>query len=155
MKRKFHCVCLAVLAVCVCSAKAGSQTNSDSPQLSNFRFAALPPSQLRSMNLTGSVTDVIEEALALYDIDVVFAGPIQGLSRPVELDLRDADLTTTGRVLDAMTHCFLVPINAHLVLAVQDNKERRLEYERIVTETLAIPNLQIGNAQEKGEVTGL
>ena len=107
------------------------------------------------MRLAGSVTDVIQQALALYDIDVVFAGPIQGLSRPVELDLRDADLTTTGRVLDAMTHCFFVPINAHLALAVQDNRERRLKYERTVSKTFAIPNLKIGNAQEKGEVTGL
>src|ERR1700757_1890584 len=138
MKRKFHCACLAVLAVCVFSGKAGSQTNSGSPQPSSFRFAAPPPSPLRSMSLSGSVSDVIQQALALYDIDVVFAGPIQGLSRPVELDLRDADLTTTGRVLDAMTHCFLVPINAHLVLALQDNKQRRQEYERIVSETFAI-----------------
>jgi general secretion pathway protein D len=155
MSRSYHRVLLAVLAVCVCSAKAPSQANSVSPQQSNFRTAAPPLSRLRSMHLTGSVTDVIQQALQLYGIEVVFAGPIRGLDRPLQMDLRDADLYTTGKVLDAMTQCFFVPINAHLILAVQDDKEHRTQYERLTTATIEIPNLDPDSAQERGEVQGL
>jgi general secretion pathway protein D len=107
------------------------------------------------MHLVGGLTDVIQQAFRLYGIDVVFVGRLQGFSAPIQMDLRDADLSMMGEVLDAMTHCFFVPVNAHLVLAMQDDKEHRLQYERVVTKTIEVPNLQGWDKEEKAEVVGL
>jgi general secretion pathway protein D len=155
MKRNYHCVFLTILAICMCEPKARSQVNASGIQDSNLQSMPKVLPRIRSMQLNGSVTDVIQQAFRLYNMDVLFVGPIQGLNRPVEVNLRDADVSTTGRVLDAMTHCFFVPINAHLILAVQDDKEHRQQYERVITATIEIPNLDPDNAQEKTEVQGL
>jgi type II secretory pathway component GspD/PulD (secretin) len=107
------------------------------------------------MHLVGGLTDVIQQAFRLYGIDVVFVGPLQGFSAPIQMDLRDADLSMMGEALEAMTHCFFVPANAHLVLAMQDDKEHRLQYERVVTKTIEVPNLQGWDKEEKADVVGL
>src|ERR1700733_13497081 len=154
MNRHAHCTLLAILTTCFVFSEAQTQTGSSdiSPNAAQSRVHA---PQLRSMHLTGSVAEVIPQAFQLYGIDVVFAGPIQGMARSIEMDLRDADLSTMGLILDAMTHCFFVPVSANLVLAVQDDRDHRLQYEQIVTETIEIPNMQPDSAQEQGEVVGL
>jgi general secretion pathway protein D len=113
------------------------------------------PSRLRSMHLKGETAQVLRQALDLYGVDVIFVEPIQGLSRPLKVDLADADLAVTAEVLSAMSRCFFVPVNAHLVLAVQDDKTHRSEYERLFTETIVIPNMQPGNPEQRSEVEGL
>jgi type II secretory pathway component GspD/PulD (secretin) len=122
---------------------------------SDLQSDARPLPRFRNVHLVGGVADVIQQAFQLYGIDVVFVGPIQGFDKPVKLDMRDADLETVGEVLDAMTHCFFVPVNTHLVLAVQDDKKHRLQYERVITKTIEVPNLEAGNNQEQAEVQGL
>jgi general secretion pathway protein D len=129
--------------------------SSDTTSPSPLQSAGLHSPRLQSMHLVGGYTDVIEQAFLLYGIDVVFVGPTRNFSKPLQLDMRDADLGTMGEVLDAMTHYFFVPVNAHLVLAVQDDKQHRLQYQQVVTETIDIPNLEAGNKQEQAEVQGL
>ena len=111
--------------------------------------------RLRSMRLAGPAATVIEDAFRLYDVSVTFVKPIRGLDQPLELDLKDADLTTAAAVLDLLAQCFFVPVNAHAVLAVQDDREHRSEYERLFTEAIEIPNLQPGNAEQRSAVEGL
>lgn len=138
MRRHWHYVLLAILS-------AGGLAQAQE-QLQ---------SRLRSMHLRGEKTQVLRQAFDLYGIDVVFAEPIQGLTRELKVDLTDADLAATAEVLGAMSHCFFVPVNAHLMLAVQDDKAHRSQYERLFTETITIPNLQPGNADQGREVEGL
>jgi hypothetical protein len=107
------------------------------------------------MHLTGQVAGVIQDAFHLYGVTVVFVYPIEGLTRPIAVNLTDADLATTAEVLDAMAHCFFVPVNENTVLAVQDDKAHRSHYERLFTETIVIPNPQAGDADERSEVEGL
>ncbi|WP_158792111.1 type II secretion system protein GspD [Granulicella sp. L60] len=98
---------------------------------------------------------MIERAFQLYDIEVVFVAPIRNLSSPIQVNLRDSDVAATGRVLEVMAHCFFVPVNTHLILAVQDDKENRLKYEPVVTETIEIPNLLANDEQEKSEIAAI
>jgi general secretion pathway protein D len=128
---------------------------SGTTQTSNLRSTGNPSTQFRSMHLAGSFTDVIQQAFQLWGIDVVFVGPIQGFSAQLHFDLTDADISRTGEALDAMTHCYFVPVNAHLVLAMQDDKEHRAQYERVITRTIEVPNLQSGDKDERAEVVGL
>jgi general secretion pathway protein D len=111
--------------------------------------------RLRSMHLAGQTDSVIEEAFQLYGVSVTFVKPIRGLEQPLQLDLKDADLATTSAVLDLLTRCFFVPVNPHAVLAVQDDREHRADYERLFTEAIEIPNLQPGDAEQRSEVEGL
>jgi general secretion pathway protein D len=151
--KRYACIALPVLLAALIhpgDTRAQGQSGEVQP-LAGMQTAP----RLRSMYLAGNVAEVIQQAFRLYGMDVIFAGPIQGLARPIQIDLRDASLATTGRVLDAMTHCFFVPLDAHLVLAVQDDKEHRSEYEQAITETIEIPNMQSDNAEEQGEVVGL
>jgi general secretion pathway protein D len=111
--------------------------------------------RLRSMHLAGQTATVIEDAFRLYGISVTFVKPIHGLEQPLDFDLKDADLKTMAEVLNLLTRCFFVPVNAHAVLAVQDDHEHRAEYERLFTESVVVPNLQPGNAEQQSEVEGL
>jgi hypothetical protein len=105
--------------------------------------------RLRSMHLAGQTDTVIQEAFQLYGMSVTFVKPIRGLEQPLELDLTDADLATTSAVLDLLTRCFFVPVNAHVVLAVQDDREHRSDYERLFTE--AIPDSQSATRRRRTE----
>jgi hypothetical protein len=131
----YYLLLLAVFSTSLCSSQAQEKPR-------------------RSMHLTGSASTVIEEAFQLYGVSVTFVKPIRGLEQPLELDLKDADLATTSGVLDLLARCFFVPVNAHAVLAVQDDREHRSEYERLFTETIVIPNLQPGDAEQRSEVEG-
>lgn len=153
MMRNCHCALVAVLVGSMCFTR--SQATSGMTQPSGLQNTSRPVPSLRSMHLAGNPTDVIQQAFKLYGIDVVFAGQLRVLDRPLQVDLRDADLYTTGRILQQMARCFFVPVNARLILAVQDDKVHRSQYEPLVTKTIAIPNLQADNTQEQGEVIGL
>ena len=112
--RRLGCyLLLAAFSACLCSSQAQEKP------------------RLRSMHLAGQTATVIEEAFQLYGVSVTFVKPIRGLEQPLELDLKDADLATTSAVLDLLARCFFVPVNAHAVLAVQDDREHRSDYERL------------------------
>jgi general secretion pathway protein D len=147
MRRRCHYLLLATLSVVPFAPAHGQRSALPSPEK--------PSPRLRSMHLTGQVTGVIQEAFHLYGVSVVFVPPIEGLTRPIAVNLTDADLATTAEVLDAMAHCFFVPVNENTVLAVQDDKAHRSHYERLFTETIVIPNLQAGDTDERSEVAGL
>jgi len=147
MRRRCHYLLLATLSVVPLAPAHGQRSALPSPEK--------PSPRLRSMHLTGQVAGVIQDAFHLYGVTVVFVYPIEGLTRPIAVNLTDADLATTAEVLDAMAHCFFVPVNENTVLAVQDDKAHRSHYERLFTETIVIPNLQAGDADERSEVEGL
>ena len=152
MKRNCHYVLLAALAVGLGSAQAQEKSFPDAGELrSSPRL--LP--RLRTMHLTGEANRVIQEAFQLFGIDVVFVPPMEALHTPLTVDLKDANLTATGEVLGAMARCFFVPVNPQLVVAVQDDKEHRSMYERVVTATIEVPNMRVDSAEESIEVKGL
>ena len=137
MRRLGYYLLPAVFSACLCSSQAQEKP------------------RLRSMHLAGPTATVIEEAFQLYGVSVTFVKPIRGLEQPLELDLKDADLATTSAVLNLLARCFFVPVNAHAVLAVQDDREHRSDYERLFSEAIEIPNLQPGDAEQRSEVEGL
>jgi hypothetical protein len=125
---------------------------------------AAAPAALRNLHLGGEPTEVLRKGFGLYGIDVVMTSPLRavgGSSRPIRIDVDDADLSTAGALLGAMTHCFFVPLNARAVLALPDTKENRTRFERLRTETIAVPNLKQGGAKdaadsaEKASVLGM
>jgi general secretion pathway protein D len=155
MKRITHGSLVALMATLFGAGSLSGQSDLGSTHHLTLETGAAQNLQFRNIQLTGTVTDVIQKTFRLYGVDVVFAGPIQELSQPVQIDLRDADLATASEVLDAMTHCFFVPLDGHLVLAVQDDKEHRQQYERTVTETIEVPNIEAGDTKEQAVITGL
>jgi type II secretory pathway component HofQ len=114
-----------------------------------------PLGKWRTVHASGTVTDLIQQAFRPFAIDVVFVAPLRGFASPLRMDLSDANLESTVEVLSAMTHCFFVPINAHLVLAIQDDEEQHRKYDEIVTTMIDIPDMNGGSSQQKAEVTAL
>lgn len=98
---------------------------------------------------------VIQQAFHAFGIDSAFANLTPSSTRPIEVNLDDADIATTGDVLSAMTHCIFIPINAHLVLVMPDDGAHRSQFDQAATETIKIPNLEPGNAQERTDVEGI
>jgi len=69
--------------------------------------------------------------------------------------LEDVDLNTTGRILSALTHTFFVPISAHSILVVTDNKEHRDHFQNLTTETIDLPNLSGLSTEERNSLQAL
>ena len=139
MRRHRHYLLMVLLCTRLGLAQAQEQT----------------PSRLQSMHLQGAAQQVLREAFGLYGVRLMFAGAIPSLNSKLKLDLTDADLAVTADVLGTMSRCFFVPVNAHLLLVVEDDKAHRSHYERLFTETITIPNLQPGDDAQRGEVEGL
>jgi general secretion pathway protein D len=119
------------------------------------------PAALRNLHLAGEPADVLTKAFGLYGIDVVMTSPMKPSGAPLRIDVDDADLSTAGALLGAMTHCFFVPLSATAVLVLPDTKENRARFERMRTETIRVPNLRQGGGQnaadsaEKASLLGL
>ena len=142
---KASCISILASAICASCLQAQVRLAPQNPRTSSDRSSSL---KLRSMHLRGDVSEVLENGFALYGIQVVLVSAVHSTSGPLKIDADDADLATAGNLLGAMTHCFFVPLNSHLILAVPDNKENRSKFERQTTETLIVPNLALTNPQE-------
>ena len=116
---------------------------------------------LRNLHLSGEASEVLRKGFGLYGIEVVMTSPLRSSGAPLRIDVNDADLSTAGALLGAMTHCFFIPLNAKAVLALPDTKENRTRFERMRTETIEVPNLRGGgvqnpvDSQEKANVVGM
>ncbi len=108
-----------------------------------------------SIHLYGTPSSVLARALEMYGLQVVVLSSIATSTRAFHLDMDDVDLPTLGSVLRPMTHCLFVPIGAHLVIAVPDDAEHRVQFQRSVAETITVPNLDNANAKEERSVDAL
>ena len=116
------------------------------------------PAALRNLHLSGEPSEVLKKGFGLYGIEVVMVSPLKRGGAALRIDVDDADLSTAGALLGAMTHCFFVPLNARAVLALPDTKENRTRFDRLRTETMRVPNLKQGgsqNAADSAEKVGL
>ena len=139
--------CIAILASSLLASCSQAQVSHDSqnPQASPDGSGS---SKLRSLHLYGDAAEVLEKGFGLYGIQVVLVSAIHPTSGSLKIDANDANLAMAGSLLGAMTHCFFVPMSSNLILAVPDNKENRLKFERLATETLVVPNMRLTNPQE-------
>lgn len=151
-KRSIFLLATSALASCASLAQHESETNWKSPP--EIRATPLTKPVLRSMHINGGPAELLVDAFGMYGIQVIFATPFQD-AKPHRVDLEDADLATTGQVLGAMTHCFFVPISAHTILAVADDKQHRAQYERLVTATFDVPTLENLSTEERKSLEAL
>ena len=113
------------------------------------------PSQLQDIHLRGDVPEVLEKGFGLFGIQVVLVSSPGSIPHMLKIDIDGADLNAAGAVLSAMTHCFFVTLNSHLVLAISDNKISHAYLGRISTEALVLPNLTTGTPQDRSSVVEL
>lgn len=113
------------------------------------------PSQLQDIHLRGDVPEVLEKGFGLFGIQVVLVSSPGSIPHMLKIDIDGADLNAAGAVLSAMTHCFFVTLNSHLVLAISNNKVSHAYLGRISTEALVLPNLTTGTPQDRSSVVEL
>ena len=113
------------------------------------------PSQLQDIHLRGDVPEVLEKGFGLFGIQVVLVSSPGSIPHMLKIDIDGADLNAAGAVLSAMTHCFFVTLNSHLVLAISDNTISHAYLGRISTEALVLPNLTTGTPQDRSSVVEL
>jgi len=106
-------------------------------------------SKVRSLHLEGSVRDVLRQALALYGVEAVLVADEGFASRQMRVDADDADLASAGVLLRALTHCSLVPLDAHLVLAMPEKAGDVSKSDRLTTATISTTNLMANSQQSK------
>jgi general secretion pathway protein D len=115
----------------------------------------ITPAVLHSVHLDGTAGELLERAFGLYGIQVVVLPPLAAAVRPLHVDLDQVDLPAMASVLGAMTQSFFVPVSKYLLLAVADDKENRLRFERLRTATITVPNLPGASSQEQATLQGL
>jgi len=111
--------------------------------------------KLQDIHLHGDISEVLEKGFGLFGIQVVLVPSPYSTPRLLKIDIDDADLSAAGAVLSAMTRCFFVTLNSHLILAVPDDKTNQANFERLNTEALVVPNLAAANPQDRSSLVEL
>lgn len=154
MRQKLSIFLLAASALASCTSLAQRGSDTEWKSLLETRAAPRATHLLRSMHIKGGPAELLVNAFGMYGIQVIFATPLED-AKPHRVDLEDADLSTAGQVLGAMTHCFFVPVGTHTVLAVADDKQHRTQYEHLVTATFEVPNLENLSTEERTSLEAL
>lgn len=81
----------------------------------------------RTLQLSGTANDVVVAAFRAYGIHAIIS-PTLSIAKPIDLNVGDADLTTTAEVLSAMLHCIFVPFGETAVIVMEDTSERRARF---------------------------
>jgi general secretion pathway protein D len=153
VERTWRTILVAAPALLACLAQAQSLPVRPVPITSQTSGAT--SAILRSVHLSGTAADVLEKAFALYGIQLIVVPPLKSAVQPLHLDLEQVDLPAMAGVLGPMTKSFFVPVSGHILLAVADDEENRLRFERLRTATIAVPNLPGTSSQEEAALQGL
>jgi len=138
-------VVLAWLQCASCPVTLGAMTATD----------ANGPSKVQSLHRKGWPSDVLKAVFALYGIEVVEVSPLPASLGEVTVDFDDADIEMAASMIGELTHRFFVPFDAHLVLAVPDDKANRTRFEQPRTETILVPNMLSTSTEDRGSLNGL
>jgi type II secretory pathway component GspD/PulD (secretin) len=104
---------------------------------------------LHSLHLQGSVREVLQEALAIYGVEVVLVSDEGFASRQLRVDADGATLESAGEILRALTRCSLVPVDRHLILAMPQKMGAEWKKDHPMTETISTSNLMTSPQQTK------
>jgi general secretion pathway protein D len=160
--RQFHWEAFVLKQIhfiaCMAAAVLASGAQAQAPIGSGGTQTTSPPehsSKLQDIHLHGDVSEVLEKGFGLFGIQVVLVSSPYSTPRLLKIDINDADLNAAGAVLSAMTHCFFVTLDSHLILAVPDDRTNQAKFQRLNTETFVVPNLAAANPQFRSSVVEL
>ncbi len=92
-----------------------------------------------SFHLRSNARQVVMDVFRAYGIEATVHDSVQG--RPVRLDAEDATFAQATRILALLTHTFYEPLDPHRVVVAQDNRENRMQFQRLQMETVYLPGL--------------
>ncbi len=93
----------------------------------------------QSFHLKSTEQEVLQRVLAAYGIRMVTDDSLA--MQTVRFDADDVDYNQAARLVNLVTHSFLVPLDPVRVLVAKDSKENHAKYDRLSVETLRLPGL--------------
>ena len=149
--KQIHFITFMAAAVIASGTQAQAPIGLESGQ------SEAPPqhsSNLRDIHIQGDDSQVLDKGFGLFGIQVVLVSSPVPTHHMLKIDIDGADLNAAAAVLSAMTHCFFVTLNSHLILAVPDDKTNHANFGRMNAEALVIPNLA-AKPQDRSSVVEL
>lgn len=84
--------------------------------------------------------EIVGQVFKAYGIDAMVDESVR--SSPVRLDIDDASFDDAVQAACMVTHTFFVPLDAHRVVVADDTPAKRLEFTRLLLETIYLPGLK-------------
>jgi Flp pilus assembly secretin CpaC len=109
-----------------------------------------PTPGLHSFHVRADMRQLIPQVFKAYGITVSLDDTV-GV-KLARLDVDDADFETAARLVELVTGSFIIPLDAHHVLAARDTRENRQIYTPMEFETVYLPGL---NSTELTDVVNL
>jgi general secretion pathway protein D len=109
-----------------------------------------PTSGKRSFHVRADGQSLLRQVLSAYGIAPSFDSSVTPQS--VRFDVDDVDFQQAEQLLQLQTNTFFVPLDPHRVLVAKDTRANRLQYERLLLETVYLPGL---SAQDFTDVSNV
>lgn len=106
----------------------------------NSPIELTPAKVTRSFHLRLGQRELIPRILSAYGIQAIIDQSVS--IRTVPFDATGVDFLDAVRLMQLATNTFLVPLNSHQALIIDDSKENRAQYQRQITETVHFPGLR-------------
>ncbi|HEY3990151.1 MAG TPA: hypothetical protein VGM02_12695 [Acidobacteriaceae bacterium] len=103
-----------------------------------------------SFHVHADALTLLRQVLTTYGISPSLDSSVT--SKPVRFDADDVDFRQAEEMLCLETDTFFVPLDPHRVLVAKDTRQNRLQYERLLLETVYLPGL---NTQELTDISNL
>jgi hypothetical protein len=137
---------------------AGDLADSDTSALKSDEFNSTvadvirlePTAGKNSFHLRADSLTLLRQVLSAYGIVPTFDSSVA--SQSIRFDVDDVNFRQAEQMLRLETDTFFVPLDPHRVLVAKDTRANRLQYERLLLETVYLPGLE---QQEFTDITNL
>lgn len=107
----------------------------------------LTPAPIRAtFHLRANAHDILHHVFLAYGVTAILDDSVP--TQNVRLDLSHATFAEASRAVQLLTNTFVVPLDPQRVLVAKDTKENRVKFERLLLETIYLPEL---NAKEMAD----
>jgi general secretion pathway protein D len=103
-----------------------------------------------TFHLRNNERQVVQDVFKAYGIDASVHESVQ--SKPVRLDLEDANFTQATHALGLVTQSFYEPLDPHRVIVAKDTRENRTLFQRQELETIYLPGLNEAELKDMGQL---
>jgi len=107
-----------------------------------------PASGVHSFHLHTDQRSAIQQVFKAWGLQATVDDSVH--FSQVRLDVDDASFDQATQILNLVTNCFYVPLDAHRVLVARDTTDNRKQFERLDLETIYLPGLAQAELTEVG-----
>ncbi|HUZ04028.1 MAG TPA: hypothetical protein VMU62_01625, partial [Acidobacteriaceae bacterium] len=116
------------------------------PEFSSGVIELTPAPIHATFHLRANAHDILHHVFLAYGVTAILDDSVP--TQNVRLDLSHATFAEASTAVQLLTNTFVVPLDPQRVLVAKDTKENRVKFERLLLETIYLPEL---NAKEMAD----